>query len=49
MKKVWKLECSYNDDVFYFSTKEKAEEWLARRSEHKSDWWLDWYEICDDQ
>ena len=46
---IWRLECSYNDDVFYFSTKEKAEEWLARRGERKSDWWLDCYEICDDQ
>ena len=48
MLTIWRLECSYNDDVFYFSTKEKAEEWLARRGECKKDWWFDEFDISDD-
>lgn len=48
MLTIWRLECSYNDDVFYFSTKERAEEWLARRGECKNDWWFDEFDISDD-
>ena len=48
MKRIWRLECRYNDNIFYFTTKEKAEEWLARRGEEKSDYLLEWWDISDD-
>ena len=34
---IWKLECNANDDEpLYFTTKQKAEEYLARRAKLSS-------------
>jgi hypothetical protein len=50
MNSIWKLECNDNDDEpLYFTTKQKAEEYLARRDETvKPRYWLDEINISDD-
>ena len=50
MISIWKLECNDSDaEPWYFTTKQKAEEFLARRGETvKPYYWLYEIGISDD-
>lgn len=49
MISIWRLECKINDDEpLYFTTKQKAEEYLSRRGEPLMYYWLEEIDISDD-
>lgn len=51
MISIWRLECKVNDEEpLFFTTKQKAEEYLARRGETvKPYYWLEEIDISDDK